>query len=413
MKSWDAPHLPSLPGRGQIPHVYNTSSGQIEQLDAESTAQMYVCGITPYDATHIGHANTYLAYDTLNRVLRDAELTVEYVQNVTDIDDPLLERANATGVNWSELAESQIDLFRDDMLALGIIPPEHYIGVVESIDEISAACAQLLKDGFAYWVPTPGGDPDLYFDLSRAEELTTWHLGQESRMSRPLMLQLSAERGGDPGRAEKRDPLDPLIWRSERAGEPAWNSPLGKGRPGWHIECSVIGAHYLDAPITLNGGGSDLVFPHHEMSAAHSAALNGRDWSTVYAHAGMVAFEGEKMSKSRGNLVFVSTLVAEGVDPQILRLALLSHHYRSDWEWTETELLTAERRLQSWQAWATKATAGEAKLLNELRNILVNDLDTPKALAAVDAAIAAGQSPAHGDVEAIHALLGVGLHSSD
>ncbi len=372
-------------------------------------AQLYVCGITPYDATHLGHAATYLAYDTLNRALRDAGHRVEYVQNVTDVDDPLLERAAATGVDWRELAATQIDLFRSDMEALRIVPPEHYVGVVESIDAIAAACRRLLDEGFAYWVDTPDASPDLYFDVAAAENLTSWHLGQESGLDRATMLALSAERGGDPDRPGKRDPLDPLLWRAERAGEPAWDSPVGRGRPGWHIECSVIGARHLEAPIGVNGGGSDLVFPHHELSAAHSAALTGRDWSHSYSHAGMVALDGEKMSKSRGNLVFVSRLVADGVDPRAIRLALLAHHYRSDWEWTDAALTGAQARLAAWSTRAGQLSEGGSGLLDELRAALAEDLDTPRALAAVDARVDRHGTLEATDLLAIDALLGIRL----
>ncbi len=413
MRSWNAPELPSIPGRGELPHVFDTASGELVRLVADEVAQLYVCGITPYDATHLGHAATYLAYDTLNRVLRDAGRRVEYIQNVTDVDDPLLERARATGADWRELAESQIELFRSDMEALNIIPPAHYVGVVESIDEISAACEKLLDEGFAYWVDAPEDatdvGPDLYFDLAIAEKLTNWQLGQESRYDTATMLALSAERGGDPDRPGKRGKLDPLLWRAERENEPAWDSPIGRGRPGWHIECSVIGGQYLDAPITVNGGGSDLRFPHHEMSAAHSAALTGRQWSRSYSHAGMVALDGEKMSKSRGNLVFVSRLVAEGVDPRSIRLALLAHHYRSDWEWTDADLKLADSRLEGWSAWASAAIDGDGIVLDELRSALAPDLDTPAALAIIDDAIARGAQAQTADVAAISALLGVEL----
>lgn len=419
MRSWTSPELPRLPGTGAVPRLYDTPSGGVRALQADTTAQLYVCGITPYDATHLGHAATYLAYDTLGRILRDAGLAVSYVQNVTDVDDPLLERATATGVDWRDLAESQIELFRGDMEALRIIPPEHYVGVVESVDAIGDACARLLDEGFAYWVdaaPTePDAAPDLYFDIAAGEELTSWYLGQESTLDRNTMLRLSAERGGDPARPGKRDPLDPLLWRSERPGEPAWESPVGRGRPGWHIECSVIGSLHLDAPITLNGGGSDLVFPHHEMSAAHSAALTGVDWSLRYSHAGMVAFEGEKMSKSLGNLVLVSTLVADGVDPQAIRLALLARHYRSDWEWTRDDLVVAELRLARWRDWARGADDEEIApdetdgVLDALRSTLAADLDTPAALAVVDSVVREN-SPAHPvALDAISALLGIEL----
>lgn len=417
MRSWNAPEVPRLPGRGAHPHIFDTPSGEIRPLVVDKTAQLYVCGITPYDATHLGHAATYLAYDTLNRVLRDAGHEVEYVQNVTDVDDPLLERATATGADWRDLAESQIELYRSDMEALRIIPPAHYVGVVESIDAIAAACRRLLDEGFAYWVEATGDDsggapdaaPDLYFDLAAAEDLTPWHLGQESGLDRATMLVLSAERGGDPGRPGKRDPLDPLLWRAERAGEPAWESPVGRGRPGWHVECSVIGAQHLDSPITLNGGGSDLVFPHHELSAAHSAALTGRTWSHSYSHAGMVALDGEKMSKSKGNLEFVSRLVADGVDPRGIRLALLAHHYRANWEWTGADLTAGVERLSRWVSWATTATGADDRVLELLRDRLSDDLDTPGALALIDSEIASGSTPSTDTIAAIDALLGIRL----
>ncbi|MBX3092246.1 MAG: cysteine--1-D-myo-inosityl 2-amino-2-deoxy-alpha-D-glucopyranoside ligase, partial [Cryobacterium sp.] len=388
MRSWAPPQLPTPGGGGALPRIFDTSSNGLRTVElTEGVAQLYVCGITPYDATHLGHAATYLAYDTVNRVLRDAGHKVHYVQNVTDVDDPLLERATATGTDWRDLAASQIDLFRSDMEALRIIPPEDYVGVVESIDRIGAACARLLDDGFAYWVDSPDAAPDLYFDIAAGERMTSWHLGQESRYSRETMLTLSAERGGDPDRAGKRDRLDPLLWRSERAGEPAWDSAVGRGRPGWHIECSVIGGDRLAAPITLNGGGSDLVFPHHEMSAAHSAALTGLDWSRLYSHAGMVSLDGAKMSKSRGNLVFVSRLTSEGFDPRAIRLAVLAHHYREDWAWSDAELALAERRLASWTEWARRSTAHDSSLSAELRHLLLDDLNTPAALNAVDVAV--------------------------
>jgi len=413
VRSWNAPEVPRLPGRGAHPHIYDTPSGEIRPLVADETAQLYVCGITPYDATHLGHAATYLAYDTLGRVLRDAGHRVDYVQNVTDVDDPLLERAAATGVDWRDLAATQIDLYRRDMEALRIIPPDHYIGVVETIDLIGAACSRLLDEGYAYWVDAPAGEPDaapdLYFDIAAAETLTGWHLGQESRLERATMLQLAAERGGDPDRPDKRDPLDPLLWRAEREGEPAWDSPVGRGRPGWHIECAVIGAHHLTAPITLNGGGSDLIFPHHELSAAHSAALTGRDWAHTYNHTGMVALDGEKMSKSKGNLEFVSRLTADGVDPRAIRLALLAHHYRSDWEWTGADLTAAIERLTRWSAWASTAVGDDTRSLERLRSTLAEDLDTPGALAIIDAELTSRAAASTVTITAIDALLGIRL----
>jgi L-cysteine:1D-myo-inositol 2-amino-2-deoxy-alpha-D-glucopyranoside ligase len=332
------------------------------------------------------------------------------VQNVTDVDDPLLERAAATGVDWQDLAAEQVDLFRHDMESLRIVPPDHYVAVSESIAPIAAAVKTLLDRGIAYTVESPDAAPDIYFDTTRGADSGPWFLGRESNLDRKTMLELSAERGGDPDRLGKRDPLDPLLWRSARRGEPTWDSPVGRGRPGWHIECTVIGLEHLTSPITVNGGGSDLIFPHHEYSAGHSSALTGRFWSAIYSHAGMVAYQGEKMSKSLGNLVLVSRLVADGVDPRVIRLALLAENYRLDWEWTDDHLRTAGERLSSWEAWAARpASSADTGLLDELRVILPNDLDTPAALRRIDEFVASGAAATPLLVDAIDALLGIRL----
>jgi L-cysteine:1D-myo-inositol 2-amino-2-deoxy-alpha-D-glucopyranoside ligase len=374
-------------------------------------ARLYVCGITPYDATHIGHAATYVAYDTLIRVWLDAGYTVHYAQNVTDIDDPLLERAAATGVDWRELADSQIELFRHDMADLSVIPPDDYVAVTEMIEPIARAVCVLLDRGVAYRVPTADADgDDIYFDNAAAAAAAPWRLGDESNLNRPEMLELFAERGGDPERPGKRDALDPLLWRAARHDEPSWPSAVGQGRPGWHIECSVIALKYLGRDFTVQGGGSDLIFPHHEMSAGHAAALSGHPLARVFSHAGLVAYQGEKMSKSLGNLVLVSRLRQEGVDPRAIRLAILAHHYRSDWEWTDDLLVRATQRLAAWSAITRQSgSTGQdvADVVTELREALANDLDTPAALGVIDAAARTGvHSPAK-LIKAIDALLGV------
>ncbi|PPF85545.1 cysteine--1-D-myo-inosityl 2-amino-2-deoxy-alpha-D-glucopyranoside ligase [Subtercola sp. Z020] len=429
MRSWHEPAVPGLPGRGQVPRLYNQQSDELEEATGrDGTAGLYVCGITPYDATHLGHASTYLAFDTLNRVWRDAGLTVSYTQNVTDIDDPLLERATATGVDWRELAASQTDLFRSDMEALRVIPPANYIAVTEVIDEIGRAVAELVEAGFAYGVPTPdasnGDAQDVYFDAARAAEATSWFLGLESRYDDATMLELFAQRGGDPDRAGKRNPLDPLLWRVARDGEPQWPSAVGAGRPGWHIECAVIALKYIGRDFAVQGGGADLIFPHHEFSAAHATALTGEPFASIHAHAGMVAYEGEKMSKSLGNLVLVSRLRAAGVDARAIRLALLAHHYRSDWEYTDADLERANGRLSRWSTAAHSAasvsnatpaggdSAGErdaAELLERLRTALADDLDTPRALAVLDGWFDDADAVPGTVVDAIDALLGIRL----
>ena len=397
----------------------DTRTGRPVQAAEGPRATMYVCGITPYDATHLGHAATYIAFDLLHRAWLDAGLEVHFASNVTDVDDPLLERAAATGVDWVQLAAEQTALFAEDMTALGVLPPHTYLGAVETIPMVADAVAGLLEQGLAYRVPLEGGAggdrPDLgdvYADVAADEQFRG-----ATDLRREELVALFAERGGDPDRPGKRDPLDPALWRRERHGDPAWpHDVLGTGRPGWHIECTVIAGNALGAGFDVLGGGRDLSFPHHEMSNAHARALGGVG-GRLRAHAGMVAYRGEKMSKSLGNLVLVSALRAAGVDPMAVRLAVLANHYRADWEWTDEVLATAQARLARWRA-AVSGVGGPdaASTVDAVRAALAADLDAPRALAAVDtwanAALTLG-----GDVEGapgliartIDALLGVRL----
>jgi L-cysteine:1D-myo-inositol 2-amino-2-deoxy-alpha-D-glucopyranoside ligase len=387
--------------------VFDTATGSLRLAAPGGTARMYVCGITPYDATHLGHAATYLAFDLVQRVWRDAGLRVHYVQNVTDVDDPLLERADQIGVDWEALAHREIELFRADMTALRVLPPDDYVGAVESIPEIGKAVRRLLDNGAAYYV-----DQDVYFSVA-----ATGRFGYESNYSRERMLALSAERGGDPDRPGKRDPLDALLWRAKRPGEPSWDTDLGPGRPGWHIECAVIALNRLGESFDVQGGGSDLIFPHHELSAAHAEALSDSfPFAENYVHTGMIGLDGEKMSKSRGNLVFVSKLRGAGVDPMAVRLALLDGHYRSDREWTGGRLPAAERRLARWRAAVARGSAPPAEpVLDLVRDRLADDLDTAGAIAAIDQWAADQPGPdANRDAPAlvanlVDALLGVRL----
>lgn len=419
MHAWTAPTVPSVPGTPPPLRVHDTSAGAAVTASPHDAASLYVCGITPYDATHLGHANTYVAFDLLQRQWRDAGLGVTYVQNVTDVDDPLLERAAATGVDWRELAAEQVQLFRTDMEALRVLPPDHYVGAVESIPWIVDGVEQLLERGLAYRVDGDGTEPDgdVYFD-TRAAGGEVWRLGDESHYDLATMLALSAERGGDPGRPGKRDRLDPLLWRVERPGEPAWDGrSLGAGRPGWHIECSLIAVNTVPGTLTVQGGGSDLIFPHHEFSAGHTAASEGRPLAEHYVHTGMVGLDGAKMSKSLGNLVLVSKLRAEGVDPLVIRTVLLSRHYRSDWFYEADMLAEAAGRLEAWTNRLGTTTPGEAgALVERLRAALADDLDAPAALAALDAwaAAPARETPEAGDGaglvrDAVDALLGLRL----
>lgn len=411
MRSWTRPAVPAVAGNGPVIRLSDTATATAEPIECQpdAAASIYVCGITPYDATHIGHAATYIAFDTLIRAWLDQGLDVDYAQNSTDVDDPLLERAVATGVDWRELAATQLDLYRSDMESLRVIPPDHFIAVTDEIDSISAAVESLVTAEVGYRI-----DDDVYFDVAKATAASQWHLGAESHLDRAEMLRLSAARGGDPDRDGKRDALDPQLWRAADGIDPAWESPLGAGRPGWHIECSVIASKYLGDRVTVVGGGRDLVFPHHEFSAAHTAVLDGLPLASVHVHAGLVAFEGEKMSKSLGNLVFVSELLRNGVDPRAIRLAILAQHYRVDWEWTADVLAEGTARLARWTDWASAtnsaADAAAASLAHDrLRAAIANDLDTPAALTAIDGLVAAGGRAEPETIDLIDALLGVRL----
>jgi L-cysteine:1D-myo-inositol 2-amino-2-deoxy-alpha-D-glucopyranoside ligase len=369
---------------------------------------MYVCGITPYDATHLGHAATYLAFDLVQRVWRDAGHDVHYVQNVTDVDDPLLERAAQTGVDWVRLAERETELFRQDMAALRVLPPRDYVGAVEEIEPIAEVVRRLLESGAGYLL-----EEDVYFSVDAAPRF-----GYEAGLDQPTMLALSAERGGDPARPGKKNPLDPLLWRAARPGEPAWDSAVGRGRPGWHVECTAIALSRLGMSFDVQGGGSDLAYPHHEMSAAHAETLTGQwPFARLYVHTGMIGLDGEKMSKSRGNLVLVSRLLADGEEPAAIRLAMLAAHYRADRSWRPSALVAAKDRLARWRDAVGRSCGPDPHpVLDRVRASLADDLDTPAALAAVDGWALAAASYGGRDAAApalvrdlLDALLGIAL----
>ena len=379
MLSWSAAPLPVLPGRGPELRLYDTSDRQVRPVAPGTKATMYVCGITPYDATHLGHAATYLTFDLIQRLWLDLGHDVHYVQNVTDVDDPLFERAQRDGIDWRDLADREVALFRADMAALRVLPPRDYVGATEAIAEVVELVEKLLASRAAYVVE--GEYPDIYY---RAD--ATPQFGYESGYDRETMLRLFEERGGDPHRPGKTDQLDALLWQAARDGEPSWRAPFGPGRPGWHIECAAIALSRIGTGLDIQGGGSDLIFPHHEFTAAHAECVRGeRRFARHYVHAGMIGYDGHKMSKSLGNLVLVSTLRAQGVEPSAIRLALLAGHYRADRFWSPQVLDEAIARLQRWRA-AISLPAGPdaADVIGRVRGYLADDLDTPKVIAALD-----------------------------
>ncbi|GAB3349512.1 cysteine--1-D-myo-inosityl 2-amino-2-deoxy-alpha-D-glucopyranoside ligase [Amycolatopsis echigonensis] len=412
MQTWSSVAVPRLPGAPRPLRLHDTATGQVRPTAPGAAARMYVCGITPYDATHLGHAATYLAFDLVNRVWRDNGHEVHYVQNVTDIDEPLLERAERDSDDWIVLGMRETALFREDMEALRVLPPRQFVGAVEAIPEIVEVIAKLLADGSAYRADD-AEFPDIYFDHN-----ATGRFGYESNYDAETMAKFFAERGGDPDRPGKRHPLDALLWRVAREGEPSWESELGAGRPGWHIECSAIAVNRLGLGFDVQGGGSDLIFPHHEYSAAHAEAVAAdHPFARHYVHAGMIGLDGEKMSKSRGNLVFVSRLRADGVDPAAIRLALFAGHYREDRAWTDQLLVDAQERLARWrEAVALPAGPDAEDTVARLRDHLSDDLNTPKALTAIDAWVTSAlrrdgtDQAAPGLIkEAVDALLGIVL----
>jgi L-cysteine:1D-myo-inositol 2-amino-2-deoxy-alpha-D-glucopyranoside ligase len=382
MRSWPKVYIPELPSRFAIPQLsmMNSPSKTVELIPQQAVYRIYVCGITPYDATHLGHAATYLTFDILNRFLLATGSQVRYVQNATDIDDPLLDRAERDGVDWMYLAQSQIDLFRSDMSNLHIIPPDHYVGVVEAMPLVIDAVKKLDEKRSTYLV---GGDK--YFRVHSDK-----FFGHRSNLNQNDALRIFAERGGDPNREGKEDPLDALVWLTSKPAQPTWSSEFGPGRPGWHIECSAIALHYLEPEdnsefsIDIQGGGSDLVFPHHEMSAAQSAIITGKKFARHYIHSGMIGLDGEKMSKSRGNLVFVSKLVEQGAHPMAIRWALLDRHYQEETMWTDSRLKEASLVIDRLQRSLAKIeVAPTDSVIEGIINALATNLDSKRALVLI------------------------------
>jgi L-cysteine:1D-myo-inositol 2-amino-2-deoxy-alpha-D-glucopyranoside ligase len=383
MRAWADLKIVDLSEKITFPQLSLTDSASliVKPLVKKDQYRMYVCGITPYDATHLGHAATYLSFDLIHRYLLSSGFKVKYVQNITDIDEPLLERASRDRVEWNDLASQQIQLFREDMSALRVIPPVHYIGAIESIPLVSSTIEVLERKKTTYEIGN-----DLYFSISQDDKFSSIsHLDNEK------MIEIFAQRGGDPSLSGKKDPLDCLVWMSQRPNEPGWPSSHGFGRPGWHIECTAIAMEFLEPDsesetlIDIQGGGNDLIFPHHEMCASQARMITGRELASHYVHAGMIGLDGEKMSKSKGNLVFVSTLLDSGIDPFAIRWALMQDHYRSERMWTDAKLMEADvavKRLRL--ALKSSDIAPTKSLIASITVSLSQDLDTPSLIHSIN-----------------------------
>ncbi len=375
-------------------YLYDTARREIVPFEPGEVVTMYTCGITPYDATHVGHAAVYVTYDVLQRRFRDRGHETRCVRNVTDVDDDILRKARQLGVHYLDLAAAEMARFDADMIALDVIEAWSEPRATSAIADIRGFIGMVLDRGHAY---QSGGS--VYFDVSSFERF-----GQVSHLSRDEMLVLAAERGGNPDDPNKRDPLDFVLWQPSADDEPAWESLWGPGRPGWHIECSALALRELDTTIDLHGGGADLIFPHHECEAAQSEAATGQVFVRHWMHQAMVRMDGEKMSKSLGNLVFVSDLL-KSFDPRAIRLGIVSHHYRDSWEWDDSLMPHSADRLDRWSAASQAVGAIDSEqALAEVRTALDADLDTPTAVAAIDGAVARGEA-----VTSAAALLGVTL----
>ena len=372
--------------------IYDTVVGEVVPFEVGPVVTMYTCGITPYDATHLGHAATYLTYDVLQRRLRDRGHETRCVRNVTDVDDDILRKARSLGVHYLDLAAAEVARFDSDMAALGMLESWSEPRATSAIADIRGFIGMVLDRGHAY---VSGGA--VYFEAA-----TSPGFGELSKLDRTEMLVLAAERGGNPDDPAKRDPLDFVLWQPSASDEPQWGSLWGPGRPGWHIECSTLAMRELATTIDLHGGGSDLIFPHHECERAQSTAATGEPFARHWMHQAMVRMDGEKMSKSLGNLVFVSDLLKE-FDPRAVRLAVLAHHYRESWEWRPAMMDEAAERLERWQG----AASGDGPL-PDVRTALDDDLNTPAALAFIDDAVGRGRG-----VAAAAMLLGVDLRAGE
>ena len=377
----------------------NTETNAVQPLEPRpEPVRLYVCGITPYDTTHLGHAFTYVVFDVLVRVLRAAGQPVRYVQNVTDVDDDIIRRARELGIAWDHLADKETALFVDDMAALNVLAPDVFPKASQTIPKIIALIVRLVAQGHAYQ-----RDGNVYFRVGSVADY-----GRLSRLSREEMITLSAQRGADPNDPRKQDPLDFILWQASAPGEPRWDSPWGAGRPGWHIECSAMVLEHLGPQVDVHGGGADLIYPHHESEIAQSESATGlRPFAHIWAHVGMLGYKGEKMSKSLRNLVLVRNLLAR-YDADSIRVVLLRHHYREPWEYTPDQLDDAA-------AWTARMRAAAERVGNRsgqsalaVRAALEDDLDTPRALHLLEESLDSGD----GGWRAAADLLGLRLGAS-
>jgi L-cysteine:1D-myo-inositol 2-amino-2-deoxy-alpha-D-glucopyranoside ligase len=372
MKSWSSNSISQSSNDylSESLRLFDTKSKKINPIgQVDKKIQIYVCGITPYDSAHLGHAFTYLTFDLVIRTLNFIGRKTNYVQNITDIDDPLFERARKTSTDWQTIVDSQLDIYRKDMAALNILPPDHFVGVMENMELIISQIGQTISNDLSYQIGT-----EWYFktDPEKLSKLV-------SSISNNELLVMAKERGCDTDRPGKINALDPIIWKASKDDEPNWRKDFGTGRPGWHIQCISLANKYAELPLDIQGGGKDLIFPHHSMSEEQNSALGFGELALNYCHVGMVSYQGSKMSKSKGNLVFVHELIAEGISPMVIRLALMQHHWRSDWEY-ESGMIDHSKSLLTELSRKFRGKFISQIDQDNIIQIMLNDLDVPKVL---------------------------------
>ncbi len=355
--------------------LYDTLSRKKEELVPIKNNQVsiYVCGITPYDTTHLGHAFTYVFFDALIRYLKFKGYKVNYTQNVTDIDDDVLKKAKETSMNWIELGNFWTDNFLKDLNFLNVFPPTNYVKATGSMEKIIEIVSGLIYKKLAY-----ENEGNVYFNVNKFKKY-----GELSKYTREQMIIISKERGADPSDPLKKDPLDFILWQKTKEDEPFWQSPWGKGRPGWHIECSAMINTYLGKQIDIHGGGRDLVFPHHESEIAQSESYTDKKPFVKYwMHTSMVIFEGEKMSKSLGNMIMVADL-SKKYSANAIRFLFLSHHYRKSWEFDYSEIEEAQGKVLDIDKALNKKLIENKDAMDYIKQFelfMDDDLNTPKAL---------------------------------
>jgi len=376
MKSWSSNSISQSSNDylSESLRLFDTKSKKINPIgQADKKIQIYVCGITPYDSAHLGHAFTYLTFDLVIRTLDFIGRKTNYVQNITDIDDPLFERARKTKTEWQTIVDAQLDIYRKDMSALNILPPDHFVGVMENMELIISQIGQTISNDLAYQIGT-----EWYFktDPEKLSKLV-------SSISNNELLVMAKERGCDTDRPGKINALDPIIWKASKDDEPNWRKDFGTGRPGWHIQCISLANKYAELPLDIQGGGKDLIFPHHSMSEEQNSALGFGELALNYCHVGMVSYQGSKMSKSKGNLVFVHELITQGISPMVIRLVLMQHHWRSDWEY-ESGMIDQSKSLLTELSRNFRGKFISQIDQDNIIQIMLNDLDVPKVLSFLE-----------------------------